>query len=77
MEHERSLAPETGFERLILYGVPAALGADRWALSGVWTVREQHVVNGAYAAHIACTFHARDLHRVMAPDPSRASAGFA
>jgi thiol-disulfide isomerase/thioredoxin len=50
-----------------LYGPPAALRRNQWALSGDWTVRGQAAVLNRAGGTVACRFHARDLHLVMGP----------
>jgi thiol-disulfide isomerase/thioredoxin len=49
------------------YASPAELRLNHWALSGDWTVGEQAATLNAAGGRIACRFHARDLHLVMAP----------
>jgi thiol-disulfide isomerase/thioredoxin len=49
------------------YAVPPALGLNRWALAGEWTVERQAAALGASGGRIAHRFRARDLHLVMAP----------
>ncbi len=53
-----------------VYVIPAQLTLNHWALSGDWTIGEQAVTLGKAGGHVACRFHARDLHLVMGPaDP--------
>jgi thiol-disulfide isomerase/thioredoxin len=55
------------FDEPRAYAAPARLGVNQWALSGDWTLgRHASVVNEANG-RIVCSFHARDLHLVMAP----------
>ena len=49
------------------YAVPAKLGLNSWALSGLWTISDDRATVGAAAARIVYRFHARDLNVVMAP----------
>jgi thiol-disulfide isomerase/thioredoxin len=49
------------------YAVPAGLRLNQWALSGNWIAGDQAVTLNAGSGQIACRFHARDLHLVMAP----------
>jgi thiol-disulfide isomerase/thioredoxin len=49
------------------YAVPARLRLNHWALAGDWTVKQQASVLNQAEGRIACRFHARDLHLVMAP----------
>jgi len=41
--------------------------ADRWALTGEWTVERERVVLARSGGRIAYRFHARDLHLVVGP----------
>jgi thiol-disulfide isomerase/thioredoxin len=50
-----------------VYTAPAELRLNHWALSGAWTVEEQAATLNEAGGHIACRFHARDLHLVMGP----------
>jgi thiol-disulfide isomerase/thioredoxin len=50
-----------------LYTDPAELRLNHWALSGDWTMEEQAATLNQAGGHIACRFHARDLHLVMGP----------
>jgi thiol-disulfide isomerase/thioredoxin len=52
------------------YQAPERLGLNHWALSGNWTVGEQATTLNLAGGQIACRFHARDLHLVMAPAAS-------
>ena len=49
------------------YAAPPALGLNRWALAGDWTVGRQSATVEAPGGRVAHRFHARDLHLVMAP----------
>jgi thiol-disulfide isomerase/thioredoxin len=49
------------------YAAPARLALNQWALAGNWTVGRQAIVLNQAGGRIACRFHARDLHMVMAP----------
>jgi thiol-disulfide isomerase/thioredoxin len=49
------------------YAAPAQLRLNHWALSGNWTMGEQATTANQADGQIACRFHARDLHLVMAP----------
>lgn len=59
-----------------VYAVPEPLSGDRWALLGDWTANQEAVVLNEPAGHIACRFHARDLHLVMGPRTPGAPARF-
>jgi hypothetical protein len=59
-----------------LYTGPAELRRNNWALSGVWTMGEQATALNAAGGHIACRFHARDLHLVMGPAAPGSSVRF-
>jgi len=50
-----------------VYAAPARLRLNQWTLSGDWTVGKQPAVLNEAKGRIACRFHARDLHLVMAP----------
>jgi hypothetical protein len=52
------------------YAAPASLKLNQWALVGNWTVGDQATVLNRPDGRIACRFHARDLHLVLAP-PAR------
>jgi hypothetical protein len=56
-----------------MYRAPAEMALNEWALSGLWTLREQSAVSNASSTFIAHRFHARDLYLVMAP-PGRGTA---
>lgn len=49
------------------YVLPAALQRNQWALLGQWTMGEESSVLNQGKGRMACRFHARDLHLVMAP----------
>lgn len=50
-----------------VYGYPAKLGLNHWALQGDWTVGREAVALSTANGQIAYRFHARDLHLVMGP----------
>ena len=50
-----------------VYTSPARLRLNEWALAGDWTMGKQATVLNRAAGRIACRFHARDLHLVLAP----------
>ena len=50
-----------------LYGAPARLRLNHWALAGDWTVKRQAIVLNAAGGRILYRFQARDLHLVMGP----------
>src|ERR671921_859234 len=56
-----------------VYGAPAQLRLNSWALSGDWTVEKQATVLNEANGRIAYGFHARDLHLVMGP-PARGTS---
>ncbi len=60
------LAPDVERE----YSTPARLPLNGWALSGVWTVREEYAETRSPSARIVYRFHARDLHLVLGPSAS-------
>jgi thioredoxin family protein len=59
-----------------VYAIPERLRLNQWALAGDWTVQRQAVVLNRAGGRIACRFHARDLHLVMAPVASGTPARF-
>jgi thiol-disulfide isomerase/thioredoxin len=59
-----------------VYGVPALLRLNHWALSGDWTMEKQATVLNKANGRIAYRFHARDLHLVMGPAARGASVRF-
>ena len=74
---ERFASPEgaVGDERQA-YSAPEALGRNQWALAGEWAIHRQSVDLHEAGGRLAFRFHARDLHLVMAPPKSDASARF-
>ena len=52
-----------------LYTAPGSLQRNQWALSGRWTVGEEHAVLDAAGGRITFRFHARDLHLVLGTAP--------
>jgi hypothetical protein len=58
------------------YAAPARLRLNQWALSGDWTIGKQPAVLNEASGRIACRFHARDLHLVMAPRVREMSVQF-
>jgi thiol-disulfide isomerase/thioredoxin len=59
-----------------VYGAPAQLGLNQWALSGDWTMGKGAVVLNKAGGRIAYSFHARDLHLVMGPSARGSSVRF-
>jgi len=59
-----------------VYGVPAQLSLNHWALSGDWSLRKQVAALDKPNGRIAYRFHARDLHLVMGPATRGASVRF-
>jgi thiol-disulfide isomerase/thioredoxin len=49
------------------YELPERLPLNRWALAGEWTIGQEKVVLDRAGGSIACRFHARDAHLVLAP----------
>jgi thiol-disulfide isomerase/thioredoxin len=65
---ERFSSPErVDHDKERVYGFPAALRLNHWALSGSRNVNAESAVSQAPSARIAFRFHSRDLHLVMAP----------
>ena len=50
-----------------MYGLPARLRLNDWALSGDWTMKREAVALNKANGRIAYRFHGRDLHLVMGP----------
>jgi thiol-disulfide isomerase/thioredoxin len=50
-----------------VYGYPAKLGLNHWALQSAWTVGGEAIALNTASGRIAYRFHARDLHLVMGP----------
>jgi thiol-disulfide isomerase/thioredoxin len=59
-----------------VYGAPAGLGLNHWALAGDWTVEKQATLLNRPNGRIAYRFHARDLHLVMGPAARGSSVRF-
>jgi thiol-disulfide isomerase/thioredoxin len=59
-----------------VYGVPAKLKLNHWALSGDWTVGKQATVLQKANGRITYRFHARDLHLIMGPAARGTSVRF-
>jgi thiol-disulfide isomerase/thioredoxin len=49
------------------YPSVAALGLNRWSLSGAWTIGGEFATLDRASGRIAYRFHARDLHLILAP----------
>jgi thiol-disulfide isomerase/thioredoxin len=54
-------------DRQHVYGKPAQLELNHWALVGDWTMGKQGTVLNKAHGRIVYRFHARDLHLVMGP----------
>jgi thiol-disulfide isomerase/thioredoxin len=59
-----------------VYSVPPELSLNEWALSGGWIMEKQPAVSSTPNGRIACRFHARDLHMVLAPGSATAPVRF-
>jgi thiol-disulfide isomerase/thioredoxin len=59
-----------------VYGAPAKLKLNHWALSGDWTVGKQATRLNQANGRITFRFHARDLHLVMGPAARGTSVRF-
>jgi thiol-disulfide isomerase/thioredoxin len=59
-----------------VYGAPAKLKLNHWALSGDWTVGKQATRLNQPNGRITYRFHARDLHLVMGPAAPGTSVRF-
>jgi thiol-disulfide isomerase/thioredoxin len=51
----------------VVYGAPARLRLNEWALSGSWTMGKEAASLNQAGGRMAFRFHARDLHLVMGP----------
>ena len=85
-------SPETyiGFERAANFASPGGQverqshayesigspGLNHWGLEGQWTVEPEHAHLDAPNGRIVFKFHARDLHLVLGPDPSKSPIRF-
>jgi thiol-disulfide isomerase/thioredoxin len=59
-----------------VYGAPAKLELNHWALSGDWTVGKQATRLNQANGRIVYCFHSRDLHLVMGPGARGTSVRF-
>jgi thiol-disulfide isomerase/thioredoxin len=65
---ERFASPDgAGFDECRAYQFPERLRLNDWALAGEWTIGRESVVLDQAGGSIACRFHARDAHLVLAP----------
>jgi thiol-disulfide isomerase/thioredoxin len=64
---ERFVSPSGAALERRAYELPGRLGLNEWALAGEWTIGQENVVLGRADGSIACRFHARDAHLVLAP----------
>ena len=54
------------------FEIPPRLRLNHWALAGEWTIGSEQVTLGQAGGSIACQFHARDAHLVLAHQRSAA-----
>jgi thiol-disulfide isomerase/thioredoxin len=59
-----------------VYGIPAGLGPNHWALAGDWTVKPGAIALIRADGRIAYRFHARDMHLIMGPGARGTSVRF-
>jgi thiol-disulfide isomerase/thioredoxin len=52
------------------YGLPEQLPVNQWALAGEWTIAREHIQLDQAGGSIACRYHARDAHLVLAAPAS-------
>ena len=64
---ERFASPEEAHDVATQFTVPATLDSHHWALTGNWTIGEEHSTINAPGGKIVYRFHARDLHLVLGP----------
>jgi thiol-disulfide isomerase/thioredoxin len=71
-------APADGLQRDVPaeYQTVSPLAINRWALAGTWTIGGEFATLNVPAGRIACRFHARDLHLVLAPSAPARSIRF-
>jgi hypothetical protein len=55
------------FDERRTHELPEHLTVNHWALAGQWTVASEKVVLDQPGGSIACRFHARGAHLVLAP----------
>jgi thiol-disulfide isomerase/thioredoxin len=58
------------------YALPQQLALNQWALTGEWTVGPEAAVLDLPNGRIACRFHGRDLHLVLAAGQDGAAVPF-
>jgi thiol-disulfide isomerase/thioredoxin len=49
--------------------IPERLRLNQWALAGAWSLEPERVVLEEAGGRVACRFHGRDAHLVLAPGP--------
>jgi thiol-disulfide isomerase/thioredoxin len=59
-------ADAAAFDERRAYALPERLGINQWALAGEWTIGRENVRLEQAGGSIACRFHARDAHLVLA-----------
>ncbi len=69
-------SPHVVADRPYRYSVPEKLRVGHWAVSGTWTVGRESTASEEPGASLACRFHARDLHLVMAPAAAGSAVRF-
>jgi hypothetical protein len=77
-ERTRNLTSSGGArrDRRHLYVLPKRMTLNQWAMLGEWTMTKEAAVLSGSSGRIAYRFHARDLHLVMGPPPTRAVVSF-
>ena len=69
-------SPEgASFDERRAYELPERLPLNRWALAGEWTIGAENIELDRAGGSIACRFHARDAHLVLARE-AREPIGF-
>jgi thiol-disulfide isomerase/thioredoxin len=63
-------------DRRHVYAAPRRMTLNQWALWGEWTMKQDVAVLTGRTGRIACRFHARDLHLVMALPSGGSAVGF-
>jgi len=59
-------SPAAGFDEPRTYELPSRLKLNTWGLGGAWRLERERAAVGEGGATLACTFHARDAHVVLA-----------
>jgi thiol-disulfide isomerase/thioredoxin len=69
-------SPRLVADRPHVYSAPERMRVGHWAVSGDWTIGRESTASNDSGGRLACRFHARDLHLVMAPATRGATVRF-